>query len=209
MIWKQYLAQQSRKPSGLFGRLLMGRYLDRANANSNALVYDTLAPRPVDQVLEIGFGGADLLLRIAGNLDGGSIEGLELSAEMLASARRRARKLGLDHRTGFHLGGVDALPFDDASFDLACSAHTIYFWPDLDHGLAEIARVLKPGGALVLGFSSDTALRQEGWVERGFQAYSSEQLIEACRARGFTLDRLNLIERKPGGNVCAYRGIKA
>jgi len=209
MIWQQYLARQSRKPSGVFGRFLMGRYLDRANAASNALVYDTLEPRSQDRVLEIGFGGADLLLRIAANLDGGSIEGLELSGEMLDSAQRRVRRLGLEGKVQFHLGSVVMLPFADASFDLACSVHTIYFWPDLDHGLAELARVIKPGGALVLGFSSDTALRQEGWVEHGFQAYSSAQITEACRAHGLVPDRLSRIERRPGGEVFAYRGVKA
>ena len=100
MIWKSLLSAQSHKPSGIFGRLFMGRYLDRANAGINQLVYDALGPDPQDRVLEVGFGGADLLLRIAASLDGGRIEGLELSAEMLERARRRARRLGLLQHSG-------------------------------------------------------------------------------------------------------------
>lgn len=208
MIWKSLLSAQSHKPSGILGRLFMGRYLDRANAGINQLVYDTLGPGPQDQVLEVGFGGADLLLRIAASLEGGRIEGLELSVEMLERARRRARRLGLLQRAGFQLGSVDALPFEDAAFDLACSVHTIYFWPDLDRGIAELARVVKPGGRLVLGFSAESVLREDGWVERGFSAYSNQRIADAYRAHGFAPDQLKSIERKPRGTSYAYCGVR-
>ena len=67
MIWKSCLSAQSRKPSGIFGRLLMGRYLDRANAGINQLVYDSLGHDADSRVLEIGFGGI-YLHRMAGPL---------------------------------------------------------------------------------------------------------------------------------------------
>ena len=209
MIWQRLLARQSRRPSGLIGRLLMGSYLDRVNAEINTLVYDALAPEPQQRVLEVGFGGAELLFRIAAGLDRGRIEGLELSGEMLDNARRRAARLGLADKTGFHAGSIDALPFADASFDRACSVHTIYFWPDLESGLAELARVLKPGGRLVLGFSTATDLRRDGWMQQGFQAYSTEAIVESCRRLGFENERLDSIPRKPRGQVYAYRGIRA
>lgn len=160
-------------------------------------------------MLEIGFGGADLLLRIAASLETGRIDGVDLSHEMVQSAGKRARKLGLSRNTDFHQGSIENLPFADASFDCACSVHTIYFWPALERGLAELARVVKPGGRLVLGFSAESALRDEGGVERGFSAYSNQQIEDACRAQGFVPEQLKSIERKPRGTTYAYCGIKS
>ena len=208
MTWRRLLARQSRRPSGLLGRLLMGSYLDRANASINSLVYRRLAPEPHQHLLEIGFGGAELLMRIASALDNGRIEGLELSSEMIANARRRAARLGLEQVTAFHQGSVEALPFADAVFDAACSVHTIYFWPDLDRGLAEIARVVKPGGRLLLGFTATEDMRREGWTEKGFKAYSNDEIILACREHGFDSEAVEGIERKPRGLSYVYQGVR-
>ncbi len=209
MIWRSFLSAQSRQPSGFFGRFLMGRYLDYVNSRTNQLVFDKLAPGPQEHVLEIGFGGAELLLRIATDLETGRIDGLDLSPEMVARAVRRTRKLGLSQKTGFHQGSVEKLPFDDASFDCACSVHTIYFWPQLGRGLDELARVIKPGGRLLLGFSSQQMLRDEGWVERGFSAYSKQQVSDACQSHGFEQAQLSVIEREPRGKVYACLGIRS
>ena len=148
-----FIARQLARPHGLFGKLVMGRLLDRANADDNRLVLGTLDPDPNARILEIGFGGGALLFRIADMLDGSPIDGVDLSMEMLAVARQRVARNGLDESVGLHLAAVDSLPFTDASFDSAYSVHTIYVWPDLDRGIAELARVTKPGGRLVLGFS--------------------------------------------------------
>lgn len=209
MTWRSFLSAQSRQPSGFFGRFLMAGYLDRANSQINQLVFDTLAPGPQERVLEVGFGGAELLLRIAASLETGRIDGVDLSPEMVTRAVRRARKLRLSEKTGFHQGSVEGLPFDDASFDCACSVHTIYFWPEFNRGLAELARVIKPGGRLLLGFSSDDTLRDEGWVERGFSAYSQQQVSDACQSQGFLPAQLNAIERQPRGKIYAFLGVKA
>lgn len=208
MIWRRLLARQSRRPCGLFGRLLMGSYLDRANADINSLVYRRLEPAPRQYLLEVGFGGAELLMRIASVLENGRIDGLELSTEMVANARRRAARLGLEQVTAFHQGSIEALPFTDASFDAACSVHTIYFWPDLARGLGEIARVIKPGGHLVLGFSAADDLRREGWTGQGFKTYGNNEIIATCRRRGFEYESLDSIERKPRGLSYVYRGIR-
>lgn len=50
------------------------------------------------------------------------------------------------------MGTVENLPLPDATFDKALSVHTVYFWQSLEAGCKEIARVLKPGGQIVLGF---------------------------------------------------------
>ena len=140
------MARQAARPSGLFGRVIYGHLLNRSNAAVNQLVYDNLQHDRDSRVLEVGFGGGDLLFRIARSIDGGRVDGVEVSDEMLANARRRSVKLGLDEKVSVQLAGVDALPFADAIFDRACSVHSIYFWPELNAGLRELARVIRPGG---------------------------------------------------------------
>jgi ubiquinone/menaquinone biosynthesis C-methylase UbiE len=207
MAFANFIARQSARPYGLFGRLIFGGLLNRANAPVNRLVYDSLRHDAKSQVLEIGFGGGDLLFRVARSLAGGHIEGVDVSAEMLANAQGKVIRMGLEETVGLQLGSVDALPFADASFDCACSVHTIYFWPDLNDGLRELARVVRPGGRLVLGFSSDSVLIEDGYTARGFRAYSSQQIVEACQACGFIADGLLTTGRKRGGEIHVYQGI--
>lgn len=208
MAISKFIARQAAEPHGFFGRLIFGRLLNRANAPINRLVFNNLRHDEESRLLEIGFGGGDLLFRIAGSLAGGSIDGVDLSVEMLANARARVARLGLGQTVNLHLGSVDTLPFANTTFDCACSVHTIYFWPDLNAGLTELARVVKPGGSLVLGFSSASALIEDSYTERGFRAYSCEQLVDACHACGFAVDRLASTTRKRGGEVYVYRGVR-
>ena len=191
-----FMARQFARPRGLFGRLLLGGMLDRANVRSNALMFDVAAVGPAERVLEVGFGGGDLLVRLAGTVSDGQVEGVELSQPMLRRVRARIRRRGLADRVRLHAGSVEALPFDAGRFDCACSANTIYFWPDLHRGLAELARVLRPGGRLVLGFGSDVALRRAGYEERGFILYTPEQIEAALRANGLEPSALERLERR-------------
>jgi ubiquinone/menaquinone biosynthesis C-methylase UbiE len=204
----KFIARQAAKPHGLFGRLIFGRLLNRANASVNQLVFDSLQPAAQSRVLEVGFGGGELLFQIARSLAGGRIDGIDVSAEMLANAQRKLARMDLEESAGLQLASVDSLPFADASFDCACSVHTIYFWPDLNQGLRELARVTRPGGRLVLGFSSDAALIEDGYTAKGFRAYSSQQLVDACHACGFAVDMLTTTGRKRGGEIYVYRGIR-
>ena len=61
MSFSSYIAAQLRKPSGRFGKVVMARLLNRLNAPSNELVIDSLRLQTDDRVLEVGFGGGDML----------------------------------------------------------------------------------------------------------------------------------------------------
>ena len=193
-----FMARQFARPRGLIGRLFLGGMLDRANVRSNALVFEVMAVGPSEHVLEVGFGGGDLLVRLADTVAGGRVEGVELSDPMLNRARARIRRRGLDDRVRLQAGSVEALPFDAGRFDCACSVNTIYFWPDLHRALAELARVLRPGGRLVLGFGSDVAMRHAGYEERGFSLYCAEQIEDAVCANGLEPFALERLEREQG-----------
>jgi demethylmenaquinone methyltransferase/2-methoxy-6-polyprenyl-1,4-benzoquinol methylase len=93
---------------------------------------------PGDAVLDACCGTGDLA--IAAERAGGRVTGLDFSEQMLV--RARAKSDGVE----WVLGDVTALPFDDASFDAVTVGFGIRNVPDLDVGLAELARVLRPGG---------------------------------------------------------------
>ena len=203
------VARHSAKPTGLLGRFVFGRYLDRANRRMHSLMHDALDYDAGSKILEVGFGGGALLLQIAANLQQGRIEGIDVSDEMLTSLKRRVARLGIEAKVGLHRASVEALPFAGESFDRVCSAHTIYFWPDLAGGIGEIGRVTKPGGLLVLGFSSKESLVEAGWAEHGFRAYGEAEIEQACRAKQFAVDRIDTVPHPQAGHYHVLRAIKS
>jgi demethylmenaquinone methyltransferase / 2-methoxy-6-polyprenyl-1,4-benzoquinol methylase len=96
--------------------------------------------RPGDLVLDACCGTGDLAL--AAKKAGGRVTGLDFSERMLARASRKSD--GVE----WVLGDVTELPFADESFDAATVGFGIRNVPDLAAGLAELARVLRPGGPL-------------------------------------------------------------
>lgn len=79
---------------------------------------------------------------------GARVTGIDLSEEMLDVARRKAAGGGLS--LDLRVGDVRALPFADASFDLAICALALCHLPDLSPAARELARVLRPGGRVVI-----------------------------------------------------------
>jgi SAM-dependent methyltransferase len=112
--------------------------LDGPNAEDAALAAVRFAsPR---HVLDAGCGTGDFTGRVADELDV-ELVALDLSPRMVELTQAR----GVDAR----LGDLQALPFAAASFDCVIANRVLYHLPDLDRGLAEIKRVLRPGGRLV------------------------------------------------------------
>jgi demethylmenaquinone methyltransferase/2-methoxy-6-polyprenyl-1,4-benzoquinol methylase len=100
------------------------------------------AVRPGDRVLDAACGTGDLAL--AALAAGGDVTGLDFSERMLERARRKSDAIH------WAKGDVLTLPFDDASFDAATIGFGIRNVADLDAGLRELARVVRPGGRLAV-----------------------------------------------------------
>lgn len=96
--------------------------------------------RPGDKVLDACCGTGDLAL--AGRAVGGQVVGVDFSEAMLARARRKAPEME------WVQADAAALPFPDESFDAVTVGFGIRNLADLERGLRELARVLKPGGKL-------------------------------------------------------------
>ncbi len=109
------------------------------------LVLDRVSPRPGERVLDVACG-TGIVARRAARLvgDGGRVVGVDPSPAMLAVARSAA--VSEDVSVEWQEGTAEALPFPDASFDLAFCQMGLQFFPDKQAGLTELHRVLVPGG---------------------------------------------------------------
>lgn len=106
------------------------------------------APQPSEVALDAGCGAGHTAAAIAPLAR--SVVALDLSDAMLSAARKLANERGLRNME-FRRGDVEALPFDESSFDLVVSRYSAHHWPNPQLALHEIRRVLRPGGRLVLG----------------------------------------------------------
>jgi ubiquinone/menaquinone biosynthesis C-methylase UbiE len=111
---------------------------------------EILDPRPGERVLEIGPGTGYYTFDVAGRLDGGSLEAFDIQQEMLDHVMREAERRGVQNVRATR-GDAQALPFAESTLDGAYLTTVLGEIPDQDAALREIARVLKPGGRLVVG----------------------------------------------------------
>lgn len=107
------------------------------------------AARPGARVLEVGCGPGHLSVLLARD-QGLDVTGLDLDPEMVESARANVAQSGVDGPPEFVVGDAAALPFADSSFDLVVSTLSMHHWSDPGLGLAEIGRVLRPGGRALI-----------------------------------------------------------
>jgi ubiquinone/menaquinone biosynthesis C-methylase UbiE len=147
------------------------------------LLRAALAHKPTPRVLDVATGTARVPLLLAAQpwFDG-AIDGLDLTPAMLARAQAKIGAAGLGARIALRQGDGCNLPWPDASFDLVISLEALEFFPRPRRALAEMARVLKPGGVLIVSKYPDLwarALPFKGLTRRGMT-----QLLE----------RLGLIE---------------
>jgi len=109
-----------------------------------------LGLRPGETVVDLGSGaGIDALIAARAVGPGGRVIGVDMTPEMLAKAKANAETAGVAH-VEFREGRLESLPIDDRSVDAITSNCVINLVPDKSKVFAEIARVLKPGGRLVV-----------------------------------------------------------
>jgi ubiquinone/menaquinone biosynthesis C-methylase UbiE len=111
---------------------------------------EALEPQPGERILEIGPGTGYYTFEISERLGDGILEIFDIQQEMLDHVAREAERRGVTNVKP-RQGDAQALPYEDDSFDGAVLVGVLGEIPDQDRALREIARVLRPGGRLVVG----------------------------------------------------------
>jgi SAM-dependent methyltransferase len=170
----------------------------RETARANGFALQLFDLQPGDRVLEVGFGHGATVARIAARVGEGFVAGVDPSSAMCAAASRLNREAIAAGHVALRRGRAEDLPYAEGSFDKALSVHTLYFWPELERALAELRRILRPGGRLLLGYRTDS--RAPGSFPASVYRFRSEsQVMEALRATGFA--DLRTYQREDGGSV--------
>lgn len=179
------LAGQHGHPTGMIGRML-GERMVRQHVPETTWTIELLDLKPEDHVLELGFGAGRAIELVAARVSNGRIAGVDISQEMVRSASRRNARAIKAGQVSLRLGDLVALPYPDSQFDKIFTIQTFYFWSDISQALAEVFRVLKPGGDLVVTLSTGTIDTAEATGLEQYQRILEEQVIPAMGQLGFT-----------------------
>ncbi|MGW2564212.1 class I SAM-dependent methyltransferase [Streptomyces sp. NPDC001514] len=169
-ITGRLLTKACGRPSGLLGRI-GGRLMAHGNAATERRMVDLAAPAEQDMVLVVG-PGPGVGLQAAAERSARVI-GVDPSDVMLDMCRRRCGGLIEQGRVRLTTGTADRTGMPATSVDAVISVNNVHLWPDVPAGLAELHRVLCPGGRLLLS-------AHERWLPGGLPA-----LADAVRSAGF------------------------
>lgn len=111
---------------------------------------DSLQPYSPQTILDIATGTGDFAILSAKRLQPETLIGADISEGMMQIGREKVKSLGLDKIISFKREDCTALSFSDNSFDAVTVAYGVRNFEDLDKGLKEMYRVLKPGGHLLI-----------------------------------------------------------
>jgi arsenite methyltransferase len=191
------LAAQLGHPSGWRGRMV-GRMLNRRNRGIIRAAVNALEAAPGARLADVGFGGGvglELLLDRVG--PDGHVDGVDRSETMVDTAHRRFRDDLTAGRISLYEASMERLPQADASLDGVITLNTFYFLPDLGRAAAEFARVLRPGGRLVVGVFDPAQMQRMPVVEHGFRVRPTEQITSALESAGLVQTRHLRVGRGP------------
>lgn len=105
--------------------------------------------QPGQRMLDVGCGTGMPAIRLT-QATGGTVLGITINQMQVERANDRARQQGVDDRVRFEYANMMELPYADATFDAAWAFESLFHAPDRIQALREIARVVRPGGRIVL-----------------------------------------------------------
>jgi demethylmenaquinone methyltransferase / 2-methoxy-6-polyprenyl-1,4-benzoquinol methylase len=150
---KEQVAEMFNKIAGKYD--LMNRFLSaRTDVGWRKKAIRLLKKDNPQQILDVATGTADMALMAYKILKPAQITGIDISEGMLELGRKKIEKEQLGEKIQLHLGDSETINFAENTFDAVMVAFGVRNFENLEKGLAEMKRVLKPGGRLmVLEFS--------------------------------------------------------
>ena len=192
-------------PLHYYYRPLTGR-LYRARL---ALIGRLLGPGPFDAILDAGYGSGIFLPELARRAT--RVVGIDVHDEP-EEVRATLRPFAIDAE--LHTGSVLELPFERDTFDAVVCVSVLEHLRELDRALGEFRRVLRPGGAVVLGFpvrnpATDAFFRLFGYDPREIHPSSHSDILAASkRAPGLTVEQVARLPWFAPLDIAAYVGVR-
>ena len=183
--FRTHLSRQLSGPSGRAGRVVAA-LMNRGNRKMNLAALDLSRPSPA------GASSSSASAAAATSTSCSSAASMsprvDPAADMVAALRaRRAAEIDAGKLVP-EVGAVESLPLADASLDGAVTINTVYFWPALEPGLAELRRTLRPGGILVIGIRDGAVMTN---VDPSiFTLRTPQEIRDALATAGFTDTRI-------------------
>jgi len=198
------LLSQCGKPRGRFGRFLV-RGMNFGHSGLTRWGLTKVEIRENETVLDIGCGGGRALERLASLASLGKVVGIDYSEDSVTVARKRNQRLIATGRVEVLHGSVSSMPFPDATFDCVSAVESYYFWPDIAADLAEVRRVMKPSGQMVIIAGMYRGSRFDKRNMRliragGMRCFSVQEFEETLQDAGFSAVAVSVEPRK--GWVC-------
>ncbi len=118
--------------------------------SSHNMLYKEIASRnsitTSYKILDVGCGTGELAHSLAEDFKAAKVHGIDLSETMIEKARAKEFKENID----FRVGDVEQLPYEDNTFDVITCSHSFHHYPNKEKAMAEMYRVLKPNGRLMI-----------------------------------------------------------
>jgi phosphatidylethanolamine/phosphatidyl-N-methylethanolamine N-methyltransferase len=152
------------------------------------------------RILEVGVGTG---LSLPGYARNNTVYGVDISAEMLGKARTRVERMGLDHIEGLDVMDAENLDFPDGSFDVVVAQYVVTAVPHPERALDELARVVRPGGEIVITSRIGAEAGLRGTIEKWLMPVTSrlgfrtEFPWDRYRRWMETAPAVRLVERRP------------
>jgi ubiquinone/menaquinone biosynthesis C-methylase UbiE len=178
--------------------------MNLANRQLNNWTIDLLDIKPIDRVLELGFGPGLGIRKVAAIATEGSVAGIDFSELMVRKARKRNAAAISAGRVDLKQGDVSSLPYDDETFDKVIAVQLIYFCQPPHVFLKESQRVLKPGGKIAVSFIAKDDMAKYKFTQTGvFALYTGQGTLKLLTEAGFTQAHFEIKPVRLGMGICA------
>jgi ubiquinone/menaquinone biosynthesis C-methylase UbiE len=188
--------QQFSKPTGWVGWCI-GQLMAVKNRKRSEWVIELIQVQRGDRILEVGFGSGVDICRVSALATDGFVAGIDRSDVMVQQAKNRNAHAIRSQLVELHCASAEAIPYPDAMFDKIFAINVAHFWTNPVEVLAELQRVLKPGGLMALAIQP----RIPNATEETSQE-TGKFLVNLLTNTGFEQVRLETKPMQPVSVVC-------
>lgn len=185
--------QNPARPEGEGGLTMLERMNGGRHAMLSAWSFTQLSIDDTADAIDIGCGGGANVARLLERCPRGSVTGVDYASTSVDKSRSFNARAIAQGSCRIVEGDVMALPFADASFDVATAFETVYFWPDIRRSLSEVARVLRRGGTFMISNEVDGTAESDREMAASFSGmsmYTGNDLAALLKEAGF--DRIEV-----------------